>query len=464
VSGGRATAVAADAGRQVANLTLDGKLVIAIAALDNIGTTTPLASSVSLSAVMTLFTAIALLMMWVPARSANAAERRAALLGRRITKLQKSTLGLPVPLWLWFSYAIVSLAWVQDLGKWAVQNLCVYGSFLFAADLGARFATIDRAKNLMRALCWVVWIISLVYLTSVGIYGLGATQILRSRGTAIENAILAGACIIAARGLRLKVARWLPPVLLVAVILSLSRMSLAITILALFAGFSVTGKSHKAIMSSATFKKLLLGTLTGGAAFIYLVLNWAPLHNRFVGGDNASIGGVQINTSGRASMWSKLWDNAVLQFNHVLFGQGPASSEIFVQKNVDTSQLRSVADPHNDYLRMFYDYGIVGEILFVTGMIMLLYRIYRWAKNESVRDVAMIHWTAFLSGGALMGCMITDNPVVYPFCMLPFAALVGMSMGLARKSAFQGTDVLHEIQPPGLGSAVAGPGLWPSTG
>ncbi len=418
-----------------ATFPLDGKLVILVAALDNIGTTTTLASSVTLSSVVTLGAAVALFAMWLPSTMEASRQRRAEmpLVGRVVRDKSRA---LPKALWLWFAWAVLSLSWDVDRGKWALQNLCVYAGFMFAADLTARHASVEYGRKLFRALVWVAWLISLVYLFSVLRYGLGTTVVLRSRGTAIEDAILSGTAVLAWRGLRIPIARFLPIVLLGTVTLSLSRMSLAITMLALFTAFSVSGsRQQKGIMSKRTFMRLVGGVLAAGAVFTYLVYNWAPLHNRFIGGDKASVGGVQINTSGRLEIWSGLWHNAWSSMTHVIIGQGVASSELAVAAAFHINEVtqRQLADPHNDFLRMFFDFGIIGFVLFVVGMVQLATRIYRFAVEESDRTIRAMHWAAFIAACSLLGSMITDNPVVYSFCMFPFGALVGLSMGLARQ-------------------------------
>jgi len=409
---------------------LDGKIVMVVAALDNIGTTTTLASSVTLSSVVTLAAAVGLFLMWVPAHMDDARERRSE--SGTVPFVRDKSQALPRALWLWFCWVLLSFGWNADIGKLAIQNLCVYASFVFVADLTARHATVEYGKRLLGALTWVVWIISLVYLLSVAKYGLGTTVVLRSRGTAIEDAILAGAVVLAWRGFRIGAARFVPIFLLVTVTLSLSRMSLAICMLAIATAYSVSSGRRKAIMSKRSFRRLVGGVLAAGGAFTYLVFNWAPLRDRFIGGDQAVVGGVQINTSGRIGIWSLLWHNAIPSITHIIIGQGAASSEILLGAQFAVIRGKQVLEPSCDYLRMFYDFGLVGLALFVVGMVQLAIRTYRWAAEEPGRHVATLHWAAFLASAALLGSMITDNPVTYSFCMLPFGALIGISMGLAR--------------------------------
>ncbi|MGD0081693.1 MAG: O-antigen ligase family protein [Acidimicrobiales bacterium] len=449
-----------------ATLPLEAKLVVVVAALDNIGTTTTLASSLSLSSVVTLVATVGLLVMWLPARMRrlNETEPRVA----RALARDKSR-ELPRPLWLWFVWVLLSFSWNHSVGKYSFQNLCVYAGFMFTADLLARHASLEFGKRLVRALMWVVLIISAVYLFSVVQYGLDNVVVLRARGTAMEEAMLAGTAVLAWRGLRVPIGRIVPIVLLLSVTLSLSRMSLAISVLAAACAFAVSGR-RRTLMSKRTFLRLLAGVAAAGSIFTYLAFKWAPLHNRFFGGDRATVGGVTINTSGRLTIWRLLWDNAWSSTTHVLIGQGAASSELFLQRlSLNAASGHQVADPHNDFLRMFYDFGAVGFVLFGIGMVMLAVRAYRWANEEPDRQIATLHWASFLATCGLLGAMITDNGVTYSFCMFPYGALVGLSMGLARNRAAQLalSEVEVQVQPqvpesPDEGR-LPGPRLWPSS-
>jgi hypothetical protein len=443
-------------------LPLEAKLVVLVGAVDNIGTTTTLAASVSLSAVVTLLAAAGLLVMWVPARLRRW-SRSEPHIPRALARDKSQE--LPQALWLWFGWVVLSFGWNHSIGKWAIQNLCVYAGFLFSADLLARYGSLELAKRVIRLLIWVLWIINLLYLLLVAKYGLGANVVLGARGTAIEDAIMAGAAVLAWRGLHLSIARFLPIVLVLAVTLSLSRMALAISILAAVSAFAVSGK-RRPHLSKRALLRLLGGVIAAAGAFGYLAFSWAPLRSRFVQGDSAKVGGVGINTSGRLHLWAALWNHAWSSMTHVIIGQGAASSDLFaLASTLNVARATQVADPHDDFLRMFYDFGVVGLVLFTVGMVALAIRAYHWAKEEPDRQVAAVHWASFLTTCALLGTMITDNPVTYSFCMLPYGALVGLSMGLARKAAAQRVMSEPEMQAPPLSveAPLPGPRVWPSS-
>jgi O-antigen ligase len=152
----------------------------------------------------------------------------------------------------------------------------------------------------------------------------------------------------------------------------------------------------------------------------WAVTSWAPLRDRFSEGDvSLSVGGVNINAEGRTKVWSVLWSEAQ---DEILVGRGPGAASA-----------RSVAmdpafdHPHNDYLRIVYDFGLVGLGLlgwFVVRTTRLLRRARRRARD------AIPPLAALYAGVAVLLVMATDNPLDYPFVMIPLGALLGLGLGV----------------------------------
>jgi O-antigen ligase len=100
-----------------------------------------------------------------------------------------------------------------------------------------------------------------------------------------------------------------------------------------------------------------------------------------------------------------------------------------------------IGQPHNDYLRLLHDYGLVGTTLWVIGYAFLLARTWRaWhstamVSQEQKRDPGeqRVHAAAFLALAGVAIAMITDNAIVYLFLMGPLGVLVGLSLGLSRR-------------------------------
>lgn len=177
--------------------------------------------------------------------------------------------------------------------------------------------------------------------------------------------------------------------------------------------------------------------IVGGALLVGLsiaaVTYLEAFRYAFVGGDNAlTIAGISLNTSGRAFIWAQTFSSFM---ESPWFGNGLGSAFELV-RSISTQE-----HPHNDYLRLLHDLGIVG---FVTWMIfavksarVALRGIRHHRKiNQNHRKyypAGMWHLTALLSIMAVSLSMITDNTIIYSFVMHPLGVFLGSSIGYAIK-------------------------------
>jgi O-antigen ligase len=162
----------------------------------------------------------------------------------------------------------------------------------------------------------------------------------------------------------------------------------------------------------------LLLAFTGAWA----VTSWAPLHDRFVQGDTSlSVGGFNINAEGRTEVWAKLWSE-IPQDLAVGHGPGAASRR--------TTEIAPLLDhPHNDYLRILYDFGVLGFAL-LAWFVFRCFKLLRRATRRPGGSVPAL--AALYAGLAIMIMMATDNPLDYSFVMIPLGALIGLGLGSAR--------------------------------
>ncbi len=158
----------------------------------------------------------------------------------------------------------------------------------------------------------------------------------------------------------------------------------------------------------------------------YLTFTYVePIRNRFTEkGDNAQVGGIQVNTSGRDRIWGAVTISAL---ESPVFGKGPGSVLLPVVKVSDSTH------PHNDYLRLLHDFGWVGLGFWLVGYVGIMVQTWRnWAWAEQYDRVsAHLHQATLLVMVAMAIVMITDNMVVYQFVMAPLGILIGASIGMA---------------------------------
>lgn len=311
----------------------------------------------------------------------------------------------PVPLALTL-FAVWAVATVPlNPSSEGIQNVTVYLGFVLGIAVTGRLCSAGATDRLLGHLQKAGWFVGLVYLASVLVSGLGASGVYNARAFALAALVLLGVAV--ARGQ----SKALPVLLLLDVVLSLSRTAALMSILVLAVGLAVRSASR----GRALRVLVLLGA--GVAVAWFAFTRFAPLRDRFEGGDQAfSYGGAQFNVSGRADLWSFTLQDAR---HHWWFGGGPGSADRAVLNHFLT-----VSHPHNDYLRVLHDFGVVGLVVFVLGFVTLMVRTWKLGRATG----RPVHWAAFLALVGVAGTAFTDNVIVYAFVMVPLGVLVGASL------------------------------------
>lgn len=73
-----------------------------------------------------------------------------------------------------------------------------------------------------------------------------------------------------------------------------------------------------------------------------------------------------------------------------------------------------LAHPHNDWLRLLYNYGIIGCAAFLICAGIQIYHLFRIAGSAASLEVRILAYTGVSSFVALFLFMITDNIINYP--------------------------------------------------
>lgn len=311
---------------------------------------------------------------------------------------------VPSPLLLFYAFVVVRLVLAPNAD--GLQNLAILTMFTFGLAFSARSATVEVAGTTLRAFAVVGVLVSVVF--AVGT--LSGADIYMTRAFALTALVLLSAAVVLPSTDLL--ARAAPFVIVGAVVLSLSRTASALGILMLVGLVVRLRRGHRVALACGAATCVALVTWV-------LVLSFEPLRNRFLVGDNAvEVGGVPINTSGRSALWEAVGDHAM---RAPFLGHGPGAAVVFV-----TERFGGITQPHNEYLRLLHDDGLVGLVLFTLGCLLALVRIgVRVARTDQP-----IHWAALFALSATLAAAATDNVLVYPFVLLPASVLVGSSLGL----------------------------------
>lgn len=341
----------------------------------------------------------ALCMLWSPL----IITRRNAFQG------QARQRGVPIALTLFGAYVLIRL--VLTPSNEGLQNVAVYISFVLAIGLTCVQITPEMTLVMAKRMRYIAVIVSLLFLgtflAGISLYG--------ERAYALVGLIFMAVLIpYKPKTLLHKVA---PFVVAAVIALSLSRTATAIALVMLIF-LSVRGKRGYRLLGSSMF-----AAVAAGSAY-WLFNYYAPFRERFIGGDNAaSIGNVELNTSGRSVLWEMTIRSAE---ENPSFGNGPGTASALI-----SGAFRNISHPHNEYLRLFHDFGYAGLFLFVIGLGVLILRTARRAVNSD----DPIHWSATLGLLAVAAAAFTDNVIVYPFVMIPLGVLVGASIGLPMETS-----------------------------
>lgn len=180
-------------------------------------------------------------------------------------------------------------------------------------------------------------------------------------------------------------------------------------------------------INTAPWIKVLLGlgVSLGAAALIGLFVGDRFINRgdaglaQFVGDDSILAG---IGTTNRAAAWAFILENLPDGTNW--WGQGAGHSSYLAD------ELLGIHHPHNEYLRIFFDFGWVGLGLFLGGSLALFIALVRnWASSKS--DLAL---AAVLVVPAVALLAVTDNPIVFVYVMVPVAIMVAAGLSLRPKA------------------------------
>lgn len=327
----------------------------------------------------------------------------------------------------WFvAWTVISFIWYPTTID-GFQNVTVFVMFvaLAAATAGVGHLIPRAEERFYRWFDRAMFLAIGVYLVSVVLDGLESDLILEPRAFALFAllGVARGLSLVRygsrARGALMAIAA------MSAIFFSLSRTALAIAVILIPLAWL-----DRRSMSRRVGVLLTIGLVLGLFAFAATVVR--PLEERFNELDRVKVGGVTISVSGRGKFWTATWRSWE---ESPWVGHGAGSAEYLPLKYLP--RYSAYSHPHNDYLRILHDYGIVGGVLWLIGGFVLLRATKRaWrAVASHDRSQAGVHLSAVLGMTALALAMITDNVVIYVFFMAPLAMLVGFSLGRGSADA-----------------------------
>ncbi|WP_144407304.1 O-antigen ligase family protein [Rhodococcus sp. B7740] len=309
---------------------------------------------------------------------------------------------LPIAMTLFAVAAIALLALSPNTD--GLQNVAVYVLFIASIPITAALCSQGTADATLK---WLRRIAITVGAVTAG-QSLVGVELYGPRSAALILVVFVGVTLVMPKHNWFD--RALPFLLVAACALTLSRTAMFVAAILIPISYLFTAKRNGAV-------KVLAAAIPMLYLMYVLVTTWAPLRDRFLEGDNAySAGGLDLNTSGRTVLWEMTTDSWL---QSPLLGNGPGSASAMISARFD-----NIAHPHNEYLRILHDFGIIGFAPFAIGLIMITVAIWKRARQLP----GAIHKAAVLSLLGVLAVAFTDNVLIYPFVMVPVGVMVGLSM------------------------------------
>jgi O-Antigen ligase len=324
-------------------------------------------------------------------------------------------------------WAGVSTLWGMP-GKDGVQNALVYtlfgGMVLFSGTMAARDpGRVDRLID--RGLTWISWIALGFVFGELALRGL-PTDAEESWWIGPRPVAILGVVVLSRylarwyygdKHARVWIGLWTT-----AIVLTISRAATATSLILI--GMIVLAQMRFQRRRVALTLPVALGAV---ALVVTLVLIWSPFYQRMFTGDAVQVAGTAINVAGRARMWELVIESAKL---HPWVGQGLGSAQVAVGLALAHTP-GQMTQPHNDYLRIWHDLGVVGLGLFLAAVLSWTWILARdwYAAERRWRQPALLEMTGLLVLIGLSVVEITDNAVVYQAVMGTAGTLVGAGLG-----------------------------------
>lgn len=197
--------------------------------------------------------------------------------------------------------------------------------------------------------------------------------------------------------------------------------------------------------------KVIIVALVTVMITIMLILNVPFLRGRFFYSQDeikslSQLTIQNINTSGRIVFWPETFNHAIQK---PIFGWGPGTARILVAGFFTEKEL-SEYHPHNEYLQIFHDLGMIGLLIFGYSWLNALFKHWQqWKHYHYLHINYLSKWNlaAMLSITAVLVTAITDNTLHYAFVTGPVFIIIAFAYHYTnierhRASAFVNENII----------------------
>ncbi|MFV1966743.1 MAG: O-antigen ligase family protein [Pirellulaceae bacterium] len=318
---------------------------------------------------------------------------------------------MPFFAWMW-----TSLFWCNGLQRENIQEAILISMPVLVGVVAS--ATIHTVRQLQRLLTMFAWSLPLLFVALLNNYRASGGELddIGFRMGSLTSALIAA--VFLAGTWRSRIRPWIgwSLCLLMAAIPGARAATLAIVGLPLI---------HPRLGHWTTRVALIAGTIVSAVG----IFQTERFQERFFhdgGSGNLSDLSIDtVNTSGRGEAWPLILNKAL---ERPVAGFGVGSSGFYVDEISDLG-----GHPHNDYLRVLFELGVVGLTLFLAVVAWQTVYLFRMLRNKEgvlqhALAAAIMGWLIFLVTS------LTDNTLVYAAAyMNPLFALIGGGCGVAAR-------------------------------
>jgi O-antigen ligase len=154
--------------------------------------------------------------------------------------------------------------------------------------------------------------------------------------------------------------------------------------------------------------------------------------------EDVKFGNPDFFTAGRSHLWDHMIEEIKIR---PIWGHGANASEEFVL----SVTWGTLVHPHNDWLRLLYDYGLVGVCIFVICMVMQVVHLLKRTPRAFGESLVLLYAGAssFLPFVLLM---FTDNIILYAafFGNLQFT-IIGLAYAAQKTQEIDAWYYFHTL-------------------
>lgn len=144
-------------------------------------------------------------------------------------------------------------------------------------------------------------------------------------------------------------------------------------------------------------------------------------------------------TQGRSRVWPLLFDKAL---ERPLLGKGVGTASAYSYYFSNNSRF---THPHNEYLRFFFDTGLLGLSLLLIAFLSIGRKLFQSIRREkSKRKQSSLFGLGALVVAATL--FVTDNVGLYSFFMAPLGFILGLALANSLNKDKDNADILTSNQ------------------